>query len=66
MITKKNPGRVKKIGKNHPSKKWDYSSVKRLLKKFKETGFMDRRYGSGQPRTVFMKEEMDLIEVSVC
>ena len=34
-----------KIWKNYPSKKWDYSSVKRLLKKFRETSSYDGFYG---------------------
>ena len=46
-----------KIWKNHPSKKWDYYSVKRLMKKFRETGSMDRGHGSGRPRTVSTEEE---------
>ena len=40
-----------KIWKNHLSKKWDYSFVKGLLKKIIETGSIDRRHGSGRPRT---------------
>ena len=32
--------------------KWDYSSVKCLLKKFRKNGATDRRHSSGQPRTV--------------
>ena len=47
-------------------KKYDYSSVKRLLKKFRETGSMDRGHGSGRPRTVSTGENMDLIEELVC
>ena len=30
-----------KVWKNHPSKKWDYYSVKSLLKKFRVTRLMD-------------------------
>ena len=66
MITKKNPGRVKKIGRTIHPKNGIIPLLSVYWKKFKETGFMDRRHGSGQPRTVFRKEEMDLIEVSVC
>ena len=52
-----------KIWKNHPSKKWDYSSVKRLLKKkISETGSMDRIHGSGRPRIVSTEDNKDLIE----
>ena len=51
-----------KIWKKHPSKKWEYSSVKPLLKKFRETDSVDRRHGSGWPRTFCTEENMDLIE----
>ena len=55
-----------KIWKDNPSKKWDYSSIKRPLKKFRETGSIDRRHGSGQPRTVPTKQNKDLIKELVC
>ena len=55
-----------KIWKSHSSKIWDYSSVKRLLQKFGETGSMDRGHDSWQSRTVSMEENMDLIEELVC
>ena len=55
-----------KILKNHPSKNWDYSSVKCLLKKFGEAGSMDIRHGSWWPRTVSTEGNMDLIEELVC
>ena len=54
------------IWKNHTSKKWDYSSVKRLIKKIKETGSTDRRPGSGRPTTICTEENMNLIEELVC
>ena len=60
MITKKKVGRLTKFGRTIHSKKCDYSSVKRLLKKFRETGSTDRRNGLGQPRTVSTEEKMDL------
>ena len=52
--------------KNHPSKNWDYSSVKRLLKKIGEAGSMEIRHGSWWPRTVSTEGNMDLIEELVC
>ena len=55
-----------KIWKNHPSKKWDYSPVKRLLKKFRQVGSINKRHGSGRPRNVFLEENMDLIGELVC
>ena len=42
---------------NHPAKKWNYSSVKRLLKKSREISSMDERHGSGRPNN-----NMDFIE----
>ena len=55
-----------KIWKNHPSKKWCYSSIKRILQKFRETGSMKRKHGSGRPTTVSTEENMDLIEELIC
>ena len=42
--------------------KWDYFFVEHLLRKFKETRSLDRRLGSGWPRTVSREENIDLIE----
>ena len=39
--------------------------VKSLLKKIREICSMDRRHGSGPPRTVFTEENMDLKEALV-
>ena len=50
-----------KIWKNHPTIKLDYSPVKLLLKKIRETGSMDKRHGLGWCRTVSTEENMDLI-----
>ena len=36
-----------KIWKENPEKKWDLSSVKRLVKRFKKHGTMNRQKGSG-------------------
>ena len=48
------------------SKEWNYTSVKHLLKIFREIGSMDRRHGSGQPRTISLKGNLDLVEELVC
>jgi len=50
------------IWKSHTLKNWNYSSVKRLLKRFKDNGTMDRKEGSGRTRTVTTEENADLIE----
>ena len=36
------------------------------MKKFRESSSMDRRHGSGQPRTVSTEKDKDLIEELVC
>ena len=55
-----------KIWQTHKSKNWAYSSVKRLLQKYKKTGSMNRKPGSGRPRTVTTEENMDLVENLIC
>ena len=37
-----------KIWKDKSSKKWAYTSVKKLLKRFKDSGMMNRKEGSGR------------------
>ena len=54
------------ICKQNPEKKWNYSSVKRLIKKFKEDGNMDRRKGSGRPRSARTEENERLVEEMIC
>ena len=66
MITKKKSCSADRIWKNHPSKKMDFSSINRLLQKFRETGSMERRHGSSRLRTVSTEENMALIEELVC
>ena len=51
-----------KIWKNHPSKNGIISLLSTYRKKIRETRSMDRRLGSGWPRTVSKEENMDLIE----
>ena len=53
------------ICKQNPEKKWNYSSVKRLIKKFKD-GNMDRRKGSGRPRSARTEENECLVEEMIC
>ena len=45
-----------KIWKDHSSENWTYISVKRLLKRFKDSGTINRKEGSGRPRSVTTKE----------
>ena len=55
-----------KVWKDHSSKNWTYTSVKRLLKRFKDSCTMNRKEGSGQPRSVITEENTDLIEELIC
>ena len=41
-----------KIWKVQSSKNWTYTSVKRLPKRFKKSGIMNRKEGSSRPRSV--------------
>ena len=55
-----------KIWKDHSSKNWTYTSVKRLLKRFKGSGTMNRKEVSGRPTSVTTEENTDLIEELIC
>ena len=57
---------VYKIWKDHSSKNWTYTSVKRLLNSFKDSGTMNRKEGSGVPRSVATEENTNLIEELIC
>ena len=45
---------AKTIVKEHPEKQWTVSGVAKLLEKIDETGSVERKKGSGAPRTVFI------------
>ena len=55
-----------KIWKDHSLKNWTYTSVKRLLKHFKDSGIINRKEGSGRPRSVTTEKNTDLIEELIC
>lgn len=55
-----------RICTEHPTKNWDRVSVYRLLKRFQETGTMERKQGSGRPRTVCTEENENLVEQLIC
>ena len=55
-----------KISKDYLLKNWTYTSVKRLLKRFKGSDTMNRKESSGQPRSVTTEENTDLIEELTC
>ena len=54
------------ICKEHPAKRWNKVSVQRLLKKFKKYGLMERRPGSGRPRTVSTADNEKIVKELIC
>ena len=54
------------IWKRHSAKNWDYSSVKRLVNRYKETDTMDRKKGSGRPISVTTAENHELVDELIC
>ena len=44
---------------DHLPKNWTYTYVKRLLKRFKDSGTMNSKEGSGQPRSVTPEKNID-------
>ena len=55
-----------RICKEHPNKNWNQVSVRRLLKRFQCYGTLDRRSGSGRPRTVTTEENEMIVEELIC
>ena len=51
-----------RIWKEHPSKGWVESSVRRLIRKYEDTGSMDRRSCAGRPRSVSTEENEESVE----
>ena len=51
-----------KIWKDYSSKNWTYTSVKRLLKHFKDSDTMNRKEGSGQAKSATTEQNTDSIE----
>jgi len=46
-------------------KRWTKSSINRLLKKFRDTGTVDRRQGSGKPQSACTDENTDKVNIMV-
>ena len=55
-----------RIWKENPEKKWNKASVCNLISKFVKTGSMDRKKGSGRPRTATCTENENLMEEMIC
>ena len=51
-----------KIWEDHSSKNWTYTSAKRLLKRFKDNGTMNRKQCSGRPRSTTTEENTDKLK----
>jgi len=49
------------VEEEFPDKGWTKSSINRLLKKFTDTGTVDRRQGSGRPRSACTDENIDQV-----
>ena len=46
----------------HQEKNWKYCSVKRLVAWYKKTGTLERKKGSGRPRTARNEENEETVE----
>ena len=55
-----------KIWKDHSLKNCTYTSVKGVLKRFKDSGTINRKKGSGWPRSVTTEENTYLTEEGIC
>ena len=53
-----------KIYQEHQAKGWVLSSVKRLVRKIKETGSIEK--GSGRPVTVCTEENEEYVDEEIC
>ena len=54
------------ICKEHTTKKWYKGSVQNLINRFKKSGTMDRKPGSGRPITVTTAENEEIVEQLIC
>ena len=50
------------IWKRHKQKNWKYCSVKRVVARYKKYGTMERKKGSGRPRTARTEENEETVE----
>ena len=55
-----------KIWKENPEKKWVLSSVKRLVKRFRKNGTMERQKRSGRPKSARTPENEAAVEEMIC
>ena len=55
-----------RIVKEHHKKNWDKRSVQRLINRYKESGTVERKTGSGRPKTATTVENGELVEELIC
>jgi len=65
LLVDKGWGARKMISK-FPGRNWKLSSLSRLIKKIDETGSLDRKVGSGRPRTVRTADSVAVVGEMVC
>ena len=65
-IRKKYGHGVTRIVADHPEFNWNVNTVKSLIKKIDETGTVDRKEGSGRPRTSRTEENIEQVEEMIC
>src|SRR5215469_8642999 len=53
---------ARKLLKEFPTKEWTLGGLNKLLKKIDVTGSVDRKFGSGRPRTVRTDERINQVE----
>lgn len=54
------------IWSRHKQKLWTYTSIKNIVKRYKETGTMQRKKGSGRPRTTRTEKNEETVEELIC
>ena len=57
---------AKRIIADHPEKDWKVSVLNDLLRKIETTGEIDRKPGSGRPKSARMDENVELVEELIC
>ena len=53
---------ARQLIREFPNKNWKRRSIENLLRKLRETGSLDRRLGSGRPRTSRSSDNVSAVE----
>ena len=56
---------AKRLTEESPEKSWTKRGVNKLLKKLQDTGTVDRRLGSGRPRSARTEENIETVNDSL-